>query len=396
MADYRSRIKTLTEAVIPRAIQWRRAIHAFPELAYEEVQTAALVTHVLNALGLEVQTGIAQTGVVALLKGRDEGDCIALRADMDALPIDEATALSFRSEVPGKMHACGHDFHTANLLAVAAVLAEMKDELRGSVKFIFQPSEEKMPSGAAAMIAAGVLQNPDVKKIYGMHVHPELAAGEVGFCAGKFMASADEIYITAIGKGGHAAQPKAFVSPLMMAAEVLLELQRLTDPELPVVLSFGKIQAEGATNIIPEKAYLAGTLRCFDEAIREEMHEKIEVICSQTAQRYGGKFEVHILKGYPVLKNDEELTNRARIAAAAQCGSPHVHQLPKRMGAEDFAYYTQEIAACFFRVGTSKPGMEGKFAIHTPHFEIDETAFSTSIEVMARIALESLNDTHAD
>ncbi|MFN8277134.1 MAG: M20 family metallopeptidase [Chitinophagales bacterium] len=384
----REQLLPLAEKILPQAIRWRRQLHAYPELAYEEHQTAALIAEVLRGLGMEVSTGIAKTGVVGILRGHDpERHCVGLRADMDALPIQEANKTDYASQLPGKMHACGHDFHTANLLAVAHVLHELRESWSGSIKFIFQPSEEKMPSGAAAMIAAGVLQEPRVDALFGLHVHPELPAGNIGFRAGKFMASADEIHINIIGRGGHAAQPSAFVSPLLMGSEIIRALQVKTDLSVPVVLSFGRFMAEGATNVIPERAVLAGTLRCFDETVRAEMHQMIAATCSNVAHQFGGQCELHLEKGYPVLVNNETLTSQASHISRQLFGAEQVHDLPIRMGAEDFAYYSHVVPACFFRVGTGNPAKGITSAIHTPTFDIDEYAFLVSIAAMAGFAM---------
>jgi amidohydrolase len=383
------KIKHLAEKYYPQVVALRRQIHAHPELSKEENQTAALVAAELQKLNIPIQTHVAGTGVVGLLRGKNpDKRCIALRADMDALPIHELNNVPYKSQNEGVMHACGHDAHTANLLGAAMILSEIRDEWEGTVKLIFQPSEEKIPSGAIAMIEAGVLENPAVEAIYGLHVHTELEAGQVGFCAGKFMASADEIYLTVIGKGGHAAQPANFISPLIISAEILLALHPLTDMTAPTVLTFGKIVADGATNIVPERAELEGTLRCFDEALRVQQHERIMAICTEVAAKHGGKCEVNILKGYPVLINDETLTMRSRTAAESYLGAVAVHELPIRMGAEDFAFYTQRVPACFYRIGVADAARGITSAIHTPTFDVDERALLTSIGLMSWIAVQ--------
>jgi amidohydrolase len=247
-------IKTLSDKYFARVIELRRRLHAHPELSWHETETSKLVAEELMRCGIEVQTKVAKHGVVGILRGQNpDSRCLALRADMDALPIHEENEVDYCSRHEGIMHACGHDVHTANLLGAAMILSELKEEIEGSIKFIFQPSEEKIPSGAEAMIAEGVLQNPWVDKILGLHVSPELEAGTFGFCSGKFMASSDEIYLTVVGKGGHAARPDDIKNPLLMAAEILLELRMLSNPQVPVVLSFGKIEGKGATNVVPDK-----------------------------------------------------------------------------------------------------------------------------------------------
>lgn len=387
-----ARIRQLAEQFHPRIVEIRRHLHSHPELSWQETGTAAFVAAELDRLGIPYQSGIASNGIVALLRGRHpEKRCIALRADMDALPIQEENKTPYTSQAPGVMHACGHDMHTANLLGAAMILSELKDEWEGTVKLIFQPSEEKIPSGANAMIEAGVLENPKVESIYGLHVHPELEVGEVGFRPGQFMASTDELYLTVHGRGGHAAQPAQFISPLIISAEILLALQRFTDMSIPTVLSFGKMIAEGATNIIPAKAELAGTLRCFDESTRQQIHKEMTAICHDIAGRHGATCDVHILKGYPVVYNNETLTARAKAVAVAQLGAAHVHDLPIRMGAEDFGYYTQLIPACFYRIGVANKDRGITSAIHTPTFDIDERALLISMELTAAIALSDLS-----
>ncbi|MCW3125191.1 MAG: N-acyl-L-amino acid amidohydrolase [Bacteroidetes bacterium] len=386
------KIQQLAEKFHPRVIEIRRQIHAHPELSYQENNTAALVAAELQKLNIPFTTGVAKTGVVGLIKGKNpDKRCIALRADMDALPIQEQNQTAYRSQNPGVMHACGHDMHTSNLLGAAMILSELKNEWEGTVKLIFQPSEEKMPSGANAMIEAGVMQDPKVEAIFGLHVHPELEAGQVGFRPGKFMASADEIYLTVKGKGGHAAQPSQFISPLIVSAEILLALRQFTDMNVPTVLSFGKIIADGATNVIPEKAELAGTLRCFDEDIRNKIHQDMTIVCKDIAKRYGADCEVNILKGYPVLTNDETLTAKTKSIAQDYLGAENIHDLPIRMGAEDFAYYSQLVPACFYRIGVANKARGITSAIHTPTFDIDEQALMVSVGLTSAIALDCLS-----
>ncbi len=382
--------KTLAEKYFNRVVELRRAIHAHPELAYEEEATARLVRTELEHLGWTVLAPLAKTGVVALLECKDQQSrCIGLRADMDALPIQEQNNCSYASVHAGKMHACGHDAHTANLLGVAMILSELRNELTGTYKLIFQPSEEKMPSGAAAMIAEGVLLHPEVDKMLGWHVHPEMQAGEVGFRPGKFMASADEIYLTVIGKGGHAAQPHQFISPLIISAEILLALQSYNDAAKPVVLTFGKITADGATNIVPEKAYLAGTLRCFDEEQRNAMHEVIQQTCLSIAQKHNASCEVNIVVGYPVLVNEEALTQHCVDLASEYLGKANVLDLPQRMGAEDFAFYSHHVPVCFYRVGVGNVTRNIQSPIHSATFDIDEEALKLNIGLMTWLAVNA-------
>lgn len=381
-------IKQLSIELHNEIVEIRRKIHQNPELSYQEFKTSALVCEELKKLGLEVQTNIAKTGVVAILRcNNPESFCLALRADMDALPIHEQNDLTFKSKEEGVMHACGHDMHTASLIGVAMILSHLKESLTGTYKFIFQPSEEKMPSGANAMIDAGVLLNPKVDAIFGFHVHPEMEVGETGFKSGHFMASADEIYITAKGRGGHAAQPSQFISPLVMAAEVILSLKSVTDVNKPIVLTFGKMVANGATNVVPDEAKLEGTLRCFDEHLRTSTHDFIQSKCREIAEKYKAEIEVNIVKGYPVLNNHEELTDKSFSLAEHYLESGNCHRLPIRMGAEDFAFYSQKIPACFYRVGVGNKEKGFTHPIHSPFFKIDENALKTSVGLMCWLAV---------
>ena len=385
------RIKTLSAKYFPRVIELRRQIHANPELSWEEYQTSKLVAGELNRIdGIEVITGVAKTGVIGILKGKNPGvKCIALRADMDALPIAEQNEVDYCSKNAGKMHACGHDVHTSNLLGAAMILAELRNELEGTIKFIFQPSEEKIPSCDEAMIREGVLENPQVDKIFGLHVSPELEAGNFGFHSGRFMASSDEVYLSVVGKGGHAAQMESLVSPLLLASEILLALKLLTDLAVPTVLSFGKIEGKGATNVVPDRVELAGTLRCFDEELRAAQHERIKAICREVATRNGGNCEVNILRGYPVLVNDGQVTERTELLAKEFVGAQNIIAMPMRMGSEDFAYYTHKVPACFYRFGVGNISKGLTSGLHTPNFNIDESALQVSIGLMSWIALNS-------
>ncbi|MBK7148601.1 MAG: amidohydrolase [Bacteroidetes bacterium] len=384
------KIQQLSEKYFPRVIALRRQLHAHPELSWAETETSKLVAQELMRCGIEVQTRVAKNGVVGLLKGKNpEARCLALRADMDALPITEENEVDYCSQNAGVMHACGHDVHTANLLGAAMILSELKDELEGTIKFIFQPSEEKIPSGAEAMIQAGVLENPKVDKIFGLHVSPEIEAGQFGFCPGKFMASSDEIYLTVHGKGGHAARPEELKNPLLIAAEILLELRMLSNPQVPVVLSFGKIEGKGATNVVPDKVEIAGTLRCFDEQLRTQLHQQIAFLCERVTEKYHTHVDIHILKGYPVLLNHTETTRQAKEQAIAYLGTKQVLDIPSRMGSEDFAYYTHQVPACFYRlgVGNKKKGITA--GLHTATFNVDEDALKESIGLMSWLAMKA-------
>lgn len=384
----KTKITELTNRYFNEIIAWRRHLHAHPELSNHEVETAKFVTQKLQSFGLTVQTQIAGNGVVALLQGDlPHSRCVALRADMDALPITEANQVTYASKYPGIMHACGHDVHTANLLGIAKILSELKPFVEGTIKFIFQPSEEKIPSGAQAMIAAGALKNPTPDAILGLHVSPEIEVGKIGFHAGKFMASSDEIYITVTGKGGHAAQLQQTINPLFVAAEILLALKQFSDATLPVVLNFGKIEGKGATNVIPDTVEIAGTLRCFDEQLRFQLHEKIKTTTTHIAAQSNAIGAVQILEGYPVLVNNETLTAHSQQSIAQIIGAENCINVPQRMGSEDFAYYSHQIPACFLRLGVGNAAQGITAPIHTPNFNIDETAFKTSVAAMVHWAL---------
>lgn len=386
----KNNIKSLSQKYFARVIELRRTIHANPELSWEETETSKIVAQELMRCGIEVQTRVAKNGVVGILRGKNpDKKCIALRADMDALPIQEENEIDYCSKNDGVMHACGHDVHTSSLLGAAMILSELKNEIEGTIKFIFQPSEEKIPSGAEAMIKAGVLQNPAVDKIFGLHVSPELEAGTFGFCEGKFMASSDEVYLTVVGVGGHAARIEELKNPLLIAAEILLELRLLSNPQTPVVLSFGKIEGKGATNVVPDVVELAGTLRCFDEDLRIQLHKQIEFICEQVSEQYHTQCEVNILKGYPVLINNEDLTYNAKLLAQDFIGKKNITDLPSRMGSEDFAYYSHQVPACFYRLGVSNKKKKITSGLHTSTFNVDEDALKESIGLMAYLALNA-------
>ena len=386
----KGKIKQLSEKYFPHVIELRRKIHANPELSWEETETSKLVAEELVRCGIEVQTKVANKGVVGILKGKNPNSkCLALRADMDALPIQEENKIDYCSKNEGLMHACGHDVHTSNLLGTAMILAELRSEIQGTIKFIFQPSEEKIPSGAEAMIKAGVLENPKPDKIFGLHVSPELEAGTFGFCPGRFMASSDEIYLKVIGKGGHAARIEELKNPLLIAAEMLLELKTLTNPQTPVVLSFGKIEGKGATNVVPDIVEIAGTLRCFDENLRVQLHKQIAFICERVTEKYLSHCEVNILKGYPVLINNEEVTAEAKQLAQEFIGAKNILDLPTRMGSEDFAYYTHYVPACFYRIGVGNKKLGITSGLHTSTFNVDESALKESSGLMSYIAINT-------
>ncbi len=389
------KIKSLASAYLAEFIAIRRKIHAHPELGFEEFKTADLIAQKLDEIGISYQRGIAQTGIVAIIRGRNpDKKTIALRADMDALPIEEKNNCEYRSLHKGIMHACGHDAHIACLLGAAKILNELKLDFEGSIKLIFQPSEEKFPGGALAMIKEGVLDNPSPEFIIGQHVLPTLETGKIGLRGGKYMASTDEIYLTVKGKGGHAATPELNINPLLIASHILIALQQIPQhnptPALPTVLSFGRIEGKGRTNIIPDEVGIDGTLRCFDEEWRAEAHSRITEISQSIAEEMGGSCEVFIDKGYPVLINDEKLTSTVKNLAVEFLGKENVVDLEMRLTAEDFAYYSQQIPACFYRLGIRNETKGIISNLHTNTFDIDEDAIETGMGLMAWVTFKQL------
>lgn len=389
------KIKTLAKEYAQDVIDIRRHIHANPELSYQEYNTAKFVAAELRKIGIEPTEGVAETGLTALIKGKNpDGNVVALRADMDALPIKEANDVSYKSKNEGVMHACGHDVHTASLLGCSRILHQLRDEFDGTIKLIFQPGEEKNPGGASLMIRDGALKNPKPNTIYGQHVMPLIPVGKVGFREGMYMASCDEIYLTIIGKGGHGAIPELAIDPVLITSHIIVALQQVisrnASPKTPTVLSFGKVIADGATNIIPEKVEVAGTFRAMNEEWRAEAHRIIRKMAENIAEGMGGKCEVNISKGYPYLENDPETTARARKLAEAYVGKENVVDLDLWMGAEDFSYYTHEVPACFYRLGTRNEKRGITSYVHTPTFDIDENALEIGAGMMAWIAINSL------
>jgi len=389
-------IKQKAADLRPELQDIRRHLHMHPELSMQEKETSAFIQAKLAGYGIPFTTGMAVHGVVGLIEGRNPGkQVIALRADMDALPINEKKQVDYCSQNPGVMHACGHDVHMTCLLGAARILNDLKDHFEGSIKLIFQPSEEKFPGGASMMIKAGVLKNPAPQKMFGQHVLPSLEAGKVGMKPGKYMASTDEIYLTVKGKGGHGATPELNVDPVLIAAHILVALQQIVSrtapPQLPAVLSFGRFIAEGRTNIIPNEVKLDGTLRTFDEAWRSEAHLRIERMATSIAGSMGGSCEVFIDKGYPFLVNDDQVTAEARHAAEEYLGAENVADLDLRMTAEDFAYYSQQIPSCFYRLGTRNEERNIVHNLHTDRFDVDEKALETGAGLMAWMAVNALN-----
>lgn len=392
----KQKIQELSKSIFNDVVGNRRHLHANPELSFNEYNTQAFVAKQLDALGISYEK-MADTGLVALIKGDKPSDkVVALRADMDALPIVEANDVPYKSTNPGVMHACGHDVHTSSLLGTAKILTELKADFGGTVKFIFQPAEEKLPGGASLMIKEGVLENPKPQAVLGQHVMPLIDAGKVGFRSGKYMASTDEIYVTVKGKGGHGAQPQQNVDPVIITAHILVALQqvvsRMAQPSIPSVLSFGKVIANGATNVIPNEVYLEGTFRTMDENWRKEAHIKMKKMAEGIAESMGGSCDFNIMHGYPFLINEPKLTAATRSHAEDYLGKENVLDLDIWMAAEDFAYYTQVADSCFYRLGTRNEERGITSSVHTPTFDIEEKALEVSTGLMAYLALKELGN----
>lgn len=383
-------IKSKCDAYFDEVVAIRRQLHQHPELSFCERNTAELVKKCLASKNIEFQSEIAGTGVVATIKGKPSNKTVALRADMDALPIHETTDLPYRSVNDGVMHACGHDAHTAMLLGTAFILNELKDEFSGTIKLIFQSGEEKLPGGASLMIKEGVLD--DVDLIIGQHVYPDLPCGEVGFHAGPYMASSDEVNITVKGRGGHAAKPAERDNALLAAAKIVAKLSELypENCKSDVLLAFGTIVADGTYNVIPSEVNLKGTMRVFDEEKRKLLKDNILNVSKDIASEYGCEADVFIEQGYPSLKNDVKLTEKCAAFAKEILGEDKVKDLPQLMTAEDFAWYSQKIPACFYRLGTSNPEKGIKAKQHTSNFNIDENAMRIGIETMTYITMNML------
>lgn len=379
------------------AVANRRHLHANPELSFKEYNTSAFVAGRLTELNIPFEKK-ADTGIVALLKGTksDSDQVIALRADMDALPITEANDVVYKSKNPGVMHACGHDMHTSSLLATASILNQIKSEFSGTIKFIFQPGEERIPGGASLMIKDGALENPHPTHIIGQHVMPELPFGKIGFCEGPYMASSDELYITVKGKGGHGAIPHLNIDPVSITCQLIVALQQIVsrqaNPIIPSVLSFGRLIADGSTNVIPDKVEIEGTFRTFDNEWREEAHKRMRNMASSLVEGMGGECDFEIRRGYPVLINEGNLTKEVRHYAEDFLGKENVVNIDPCMPAEDFAFYSQQIPACFYRIGTGDEANGITSGLHTPTFNIDEKSLEIGPGLMAYVAVKCLGN----
>jgi amidohydrolase len=395
-------IKKLANTHFNDVVSFRRHIHQHPELSFQEFNTSEYVCSILDKHSIAYTKGIIKTGIIAIIEGKNPTKkTILLRADLDALPIEEKNNVDYKSLNDGVMHACGHDAHTASVLGTAIILNELKHEFEGTVKIMFQPGEEVLPGGSSLMIKEGVLQNPKVDIAIAQHVFPSMEVGKVGFREGMYMASTDELHITITGKGGHAAMAGEYNNPLVVVAHIITEIEkhfpfivdeegvaRNTENNIPTVIAFGKIEGKGATNVIPESVYLAGTFRTMDEVWRKTVKEKIKQIINSVCESYKVKSEINIMDGYPFLINNAEVTQQCKQAAIEYLGKDNVEDLPLRMTAEDFAYITQQVPSCFYRLGTGNKLKGITSGVHTSTFNIDEQALEISTGLMAWIVIK--------
>lgn len=392
----KEKIQQKASEIKSKLIEIRHHIHSNPELSFQEFETQIFIENYLqNTLGLKTQR-MANTGIVALIEGKNPSKrVVGLRADMDALPITEVNdGRTYRSNVEGVMHACGHDVHTTSLMGAATILNGLKDEFEGTIKLIFQPGEEKLPGGASMMIQEGVLENPKVDFMIGQHVMPFVEVGKIGFRQGLYMASADEIFVTVKGKGGHGAMPHLGIDPIAIASQMIISLQQIVsrsaNPIIPSVLTFGKIIANGSTNVIPSEVYIEGTFRTLNEEWRNEAHLKMVSTAKGVVEGLGGTVDFEIRKGYPFLKNDVALTQNCESFAKNYMGEDKIEALDIWMAAEDFSYYSQQVPSCFYRLGTRNEAKGITFGVHHPNFDIDEDALENGAGLLAYLAVKSL------
>ena len=381
------RIKKLASKYAGEYVEIRRHLHAHPELSYQEFETSKFIQKKLNEIDVPYKI-MAKTGVVGMIEGKNpQRKIIALRADMDALPIKEENNIPYKSQNEGVMHACGHDVHTTCLLGASKILNELRHEWEGTIKFIFQPGEERNPGGASILIKEGVLENPRPQAIFGLHVHPQLETGKLSFRGGKVMASADELYITIRGKGGHAAAPQTTADTILIASQLIVSLQQIIsrnrDPFSPSVLSITSFQGGYTTNVIPSEVKLMGTFRAMDEDWRFRAHELIRKQATELVHSMGAEIDLHIDIGYPNVYNNERLTGISRSLAETYMGAQNVQETELRMGAEDFGYYSQQIPGCFYRLGVGNISKGISSGVHTPTFNVDENAIEIGMGIMS-------------
>lgn len=391
----KDRIKQLVADNAAEILDIRRHLHANPELSFKEYETSKYVTAALDRWGIPYKNGFVETGIVVHIEGKNPSSkVIALRGDMDALPILEANYVPYKSKNEGVMHACGHDVHTSCVMGVAKTLHSLRDEFEGTVKIIFQPGEERLPGGASLMIKEGALENPKASSIVGQHVLPELEVGKVGFRSGMYMASADEVYFTVTGKGGHAALQHYLIDPVLITSHIIVALQQLVSrrckPGVPCVLSFGSVHANGATNVIPNEVQVQGTFRTMDEEWRKEAHRIMKKMAEEMASAMGASCDFRVDVGYPFVYNDEVLTAFAQKAAKDYLGEENVVDLDMRMTGEDFSFYTQHMPGCFYRLGVGNQSKGITSGLHTPTFNVDEKCLEVGTGLMAYIAYQQL------
>ncbi|MCG2615448.1 M20 family metallopeptidase [Terrimonas sp. NA20] len=389
-------IKKKAEEIYPLIVEHRRYLHRFPELSFQEHCTVAFIRDCLYKAGIDPQP-IGDTGLLARIEGGLPGDkLVLLRADIDALPIHELRQTEYTSANPGVMHACGHDAHTASLIGVAMILHSIRDSFAGTVKLLFQPAEEILPGGACQMIREGVLEEPGLIGVIGQHVMPALPAGRIALRKGRFMASKDDLHITVNGRGGHGAQPQENVDPVVIAAHIVIALQQLVSrfshPATPSVLSIGRFLANGAINVIPDKVEMQGAFRTMDENWRYDAHAKMRKMAIGIAESMGGTCEFRIETGYPFLVNADDLTDNVAVFAGEYLGENNIEEAAIWMASEDFAYYSQQTDACFYLLGTGNESAGIKASLHSPDFDIDESALLLSTGLMAYVALRQLGN----
>lgn len=387
------KIQETSGKVLPKVLELFKDLHANPELSFQEFRTAKRICESFDSIGIPFQAGVSETGIIAILEGDKPGPLIAIRAELDALPILEKTGLEYSSLNDGVMHACGHDLHMANLIGVAMVLNDLKGELEGSVMLVFQPGEELLPGGALDIIQSEVFNDNKPDMMIGLHVLPELEAGKVGFRAGPYMASGDELYFRVKGIGGHAALRSTLIDPIIIASQIVIALQKIADRGnangIPTVLSIGKFIAEGATNVIPDEVLLEGTFRTMNEPWRNEVHLEIQSIAQQIASSIGGQCEVEIVGGYPSVLNNELLTTKAVNLSKLFLGEQNVVDLPIRMTTDDFAYYSQIMPSVYFRVGVGFND-RAPFRLHSSTFVANTEALCQSIGLTSWLAINLL------
>lgn len=396
MTDTITEIKKRSEQYFPEIQKIRHHIHSHPELSFQEYKTASFIESELRKMGITDFERKAETGITFTIKGNLPGDkVVAMRADIDALPIEEANDVPYKSTNEGVMHACGHDVHTSSLLGAVKIINELKDHFSGSVKVIFQPGEEKLPGGASILIEEGILENPKPDRILGQHVMPLIPAGKVGFRKGMYMASADEIYFTVKGKGGHAAMPENTIDPVLITSHIIVALQQIVSrncsPKIPSVLSFGKVEAHGATNVIPNEVKVEGTFRTYDEEWRADAHQRMTKMAIGIAESMGSRIDFEVKKGYPHLKNHPEYTEANIKAAKAYLGDENVQEIDLWLAGEDFAFYSHHVDACFYRLGTRNEAKGITSGVHTPTFDIDESALKIGMGLFAWLTIAELN-----